>query len=516
MVTNMMKRGGSGDGLSSGHAEALNWVKRAAGSGVAPLCDAPDIDEVVRLTRAHRLHGRMLSILTGLDVSADVRGELESTLGAELGAIAEEDLAFDTSLREVGQALPAHIGPVLVIKGIAARMAGSPLRHCADLDLLAPPGSPVVDILRDAGYETPGENPRYETECVREGTWLDIHTAFPSLRHRAGAVLSPAEIGRGALLTARTSTPLELIDHVDIAFEARPLRREGAVICCIDSSTNAALQAVHAHNAYVEQPFPAAQATVRLGELAEIGDVARRQGSWDGIVEAGDRLDVREAVVFAARLLDQIGWRGPAIPRRIAAGEGDLPPQDLWWDGFLMDLEPRVDELLRRTMTFEQHLSAFSPRAVTFGDQVLLRDDGDGAPAIRIDATPAVLTLRLGLSGGDAVRHAFVLLRLGDFAIELHVSPGDAAELHDYTETGASLAAAQVATESRGDGSRVVWARIPASAHIEVAAMLRDARGAALLGFRTHDDLERAPLASFVVPVSLVGSRSAGSDLTCA
>ncbi len=348
------------------------------------------------------------------------------------------------AFREILGEAEGRIPEPLLLKGLSYYLTLSldqTVTWSADLDLIAADLSELCSLLSDLGYlRDPKDPPQPYGRRVfheyakfnRESVQIDVHSRFPVWRYPAAAGLSEniepsANPGLWSCIgdfDRREVSAAEFLDH-----RRHVSGLDGRTVPITTPEMIALVSCCHIFANYVAE-FPKPYATVRLGEVANLGELtAQSWFDWTLFNSLTQRCDAADAVAFAFSLLRT--WLGVARSAPTNARcPGSLPPRDLWFargkGGLLVstaDTES-VDDLLVRTTTLDSLLSLLGANQIRCGlayQAVSRHEDSPVLERVLTHREPAALSFWLSVGRLDAGLEFSVTMRHGNLGSEINI-----------------------------------------------------------------------------------------------
>lgn len=506
-----------------------------AAGGCEPKSPQYDEDQLLSAVKAHHLGVRLDRLLS----AAPTPWASASLRHAVRGLAADAHARSRCLHRAYAEVLGAAVGdtrPVLS-KGIAyPLLAGTAemVTWSVDLDLFSADPAGLVKTLVALGYEVDDKSPpepfgrrvRHEFAKLRRGDMeIDLHSRFPAWGYPTGVAepgrtepsgqpavwrcpssLHRGEITIGQLLRERVSRRDSDGIRLDVTGEAMT----ALVSCC------------HLFSSYVTE-FPALSATIRLGELANLGDLISAP-SFDR--PEFDRLtassSAHDAVAYAFALLARFLGRRVDPPPEARFPGHPQPPRALWFargEGSLLvstsAVESPFEAVVKTTPTRDLvgHLGATQLRlgrwygtpgcAAPAGplSRVIVQDPAWADLPVRLicSSEPAGLEFRVDLPPPAVGTETNILLYLDPDVYECIEHPGGQMFSYDRRHE-TRLGPATIPFGRSGDGAyRVVlpWTTVPPDRPPARQTL------SMLLGVRRWQPDGDRPAASILVPLEI-------------
>lgn len=423
-------------------AAILRW---AAGG---PMPADPHYDEALLLeaVKSHRMGVRLHRRLG--ECAPDWASATLSSGAADLAQDAERrtEQLFE-AFREILAEAEGGILEPLLLKGLSYYLTLSldqTVTWSADLDLIAGDLSGLCVLLSDLGYlRDPKDPPQPHGRRVfheyakfnRESVQIDVHSRFPVWRY-------PVEVASSNSVEPSVNPGLwncigDFDRHeISVAEFLRHRRHvpglDGRTVPIATPEMVALVSCCHIFANYVTE-FPRPYATVRLGEVANLGALTSQSWfDWSLFNSLTLRCDASDAVAFAFSLLST--WLDVPRPAPTNARCPEpLPPRDLWFargkGGFLVSTagtEP-VDDLLVRTTTLDSLLDLLGANQIRCGPDAVsyqaVSSHGDSPVLGRVftHREPAALPFQMSVRWLDAGLELSVTMRSDDQGNEINI-----------------------------------------------------------------------------------------------
>jgi hypothetical protein len=422
-------------------------ILRWAVGGMMPA--GPRYDEALLLeaAKSHRIGVRLHRRLS--ECAPDWASTTLSSGAADLAqdAVRRTGQLFG-AFREILTEAEGHACEPLLLKGLSYYLTlglDQVVTWSADLDLIAGDLPGLCDLLSNLGYvKDPKDPPQPHGRRVfheyakfnRESGQVDVHSRFPVWRY-------PAEVASSENVEPGANPSLwrcigDFERHEISAAEFLGHRRhvpglDGRTTPITTPEMVALVSCCHIFANYVAE-FPRPYATVRLGEVANLGELTSQSWfDWTLFHSLTLRCDAADAVAFAFSLLQT--WLGVPRPGPTNAhwSGPTLPPRDLWFargkGGFLVstgDIEP-VDDLLVRTTTLDSlldHLGAneirCDPNPVTY-QAVSAHEGSPTLGRVLTHRQQAALPFQFSVRRLDAGLEFLVTMRSDDQGNEINI-----------------------------------------------------------------------------------------------